>query len=85
MASILSGLFSSVINVGGQYLNKREDTRRIEVSGQVKKDIIREEGKVKIETIREQGKVDTRMKELNDEREDHRESQGEQDPGPRGR
>ena len=73
MASLFVGLANNLINVGGEYLNRREDTRRIEISGQVKKELIKEEGKVKIETIREQGKVDIKMKELSNDREDHRE------------
>ena len=69
MASIIGAIASSVINVGGGYLNKREDTRRIEVQGKVKEKLIDVEGKVKAKISNEQGKVDIRKLELSNERE----------------
>ena len=66
-------IVSTVVDKVGDYFNKREDTRRTEIQGQIKKELIREEGKVKIDTIREQGKVDIKMKELSNERADKNE------------
>ena len=72
---ILGSIISSVIDKGGDYINNREITRRTEIQGKIKKDIIQEEGKVKIETIKEEGKVAIRKQELDNERaacnEDH--------------
>ena len=66
-------IVSTVVDKVGDYFNKREDTRRTEIQGQIKKELIREEGKVKIDTIREQGKVDIRMQELRNDRDDKHE------------
>lgn len=69
MASIIGAIASSVIKAGGEYLNKREETHKIEVQGKVKEKLIEVEGNVKAKIINEQGKVDIRKLELSNERE----------------
>ena len=71
MAALIFGnLAEAVINKGGDLLIAKEETHKLEVQGQIKKDIIIEEGKVKIETIREQGKVDIEKMKIENERQE---------------
>ena len=44
-------------------MNSKEETHRVEVQGQIKKDLIREEGKVKIETNKVQREYDCKKNE----------------------
>ena len=68
MAAIFATLANTFIDKAGSIIEKKEETHKIEVQGEIKKQLIIEEGKVKIETIKEQGKVDIKKMEIENEK-----------------
>ena len=69
-ALLFGNIAEAIVNKGGDLLIQKEETHKLEVKGQIKKDIINAEGKVKIEEIKEQGKVDIEKMKIENERQE---------------